>query len=208
MPAAEAWHGFIDESGSVSPYSGSRYFVVAALMAKDPRPIELHVKRTHAALGHRARMEELKASSLDEAITARLLQAIAAEAVEVAVVALDKGCILRPPLEAEGLYRGLLTRLIGVCLLRHSHLRLCLDRRYTGRAMRDALEEDVRAAVAGIPNQVLLLRQEDSRLQRGLQAVDSVCWAFYRKYEHSDSRLSALLGGRVVAEELVERQLW
>ncbi len=95
-----------------------------------------------------------------------------------------------------------------LCLKRHSRLQLWIDKRYTNRAARDALEAQLREAVADIPQQVLLLRQEDSRRQRGLQAVDSVCWAFYRKYEHGDPSLCSLLGNRIVAEDLVEQRLW
>ncbi len=36
---------FLDESGTASPFSGSRYLVIALLATKAPRAIELHVKR-------------------------------------------------------------------------------------------------------------------------------------------------------------------
>ncbi len=208
MPVAETWRGFIDESGDVSPYSGSRYLVVAALMTKEPRAIELHVKRTRVALGQRAMSAELKASAMEESITARLLRSLAAEEIEVIAAVLDKRSILRPPEEPESLYRALLGHVVCLCLKRHSRLQLWLDKRYTNRAARDALEAQLREAVVDIPEQVLLLSQEDSRRQRGLQAADSVCWAFYRKYEHDDPSLVSILENRVVSEERVERRLW
>ncbi len=208
MPVAETWRGFIDRSGDVSPYSGSRYLVVAALMTKEPRAIELHVKRTRVALGQRAMSAELKASAMEESITARLLRSLAAEEIEVIAAVLDKRSILRPPEEPESLYRALLGHVVCLCLKRHSRLQLWLDKRYTNRAARDALEAQLREAVVDIPEQVLLLSQEDSRRQRGLQAADSVCWAFYRKYEHDDPSLVSILENRVVSEERVERRLW
>jgi len=208
VPVAETWRGFIDESGDVSPYSGSRYLVVAALMTKEPRAIELHVKRTRVALGQRAMSAELKASAMEESITARLLRSLAAEEIEVIAAVLDKRSILRPPEEPESLYRALLGHVVCLCLKRHSRLQLWLDKRYTNRAARDALEAQLREAVVDIPEQVLLLSQEDSRRQRGLQAADSVCWAFYRKYEHDDPSLVSILENRVVSEERVERRLW
>ncbi len=38
-------YAFIDESGTVAPFSGSRFLVIALLGTTRPRPIELHVKR-------------------------------------------------------------------------------------------------------------------------------------------------------------------
>ncbi len=154
MPVAETWRGFIDESGDVSPYSGSRYLVVAALMTKEPRAIELHVKRTRVALGQRAMSAELKASAMEESITARLLRSLAAEEIEVIAAVLDKRSILRPPEEPESLYRALLGHVVCLCLKRHSRLQLWLDKRYTNRAARDALEAQLREAVVDIPEQV------------------------------------------------------
>ena len=104
-----------DESGDVSVHSHASHFVVAALLTKAPRAIELHVKRARAALGQRARTEELKASATDESITGRFIQAIAAEEVEVIAAVLDKRAILRPPAEAESLYRTMLERVVHLC---------------------------------------------------------------------------------------------
>lgn len=38
-------HAFIDESGTVAPFSGSHFLVIALLGTTRPRQIELHVKR-------------------------------------------------------------------------------------------------------------------------------------------------------------------
>jgi len=38
-------YAFVDESGTVAPFSGSRYLVIALLAAELPRPIELHVQQ-------------------------------------------------------------------------------------------------------------------------------------------------------------------
>ena len=208
MPSAEPWYGFIDESGNVSPFAGSRYFVVAALMTKDVRAIELRVKRTRTSLGRRARTNEMKASATAEPIAARLLASIAAEEIEIIATVLDKRAILRLPAQAESFYREILKRTVRACVLRHPQLHLWLDKRYTNRAARDVLEEQLREAIADVSGQVLLLHQEDSRRQRGLQAVDYICWAFYRKYEHNDPSLSLLLQCRLVSEDVVERRLW
>lgn len=202
------YYAYLDESGDVTPFSGSRYLVVAILIARNPRPIELHVKRARKSLRRKARPDELKASDLKTSVTERLLTAIADEEVEIVAVIVDKRGILRPPTDPEDIYREAVTRAVRHCVKRHPRLELWLDKRYTKPALRDHLERTIRAGVADITDQVVLLRQEDSRKHKGLQAVDHVAWAFFQKYERGDKHFWELIRHRVVVEETVEHHLW
>ena len=99
-------------------------------------------------------------------------------------------------------------RAVRHCVERHPRLELWLDKRYTKPAMRHRLEKTLREGMAGLPQQVVLLHQEDSRKQRGLQAVDHVAWALYQKYERGNDHLYRILEGKVVVEEVVSHYLW
>lgn len=189
------------------PFSGSRYLVVAVLITRTPRPIELHVKRTRKGLGRRARPDELKAADLETTVIERLLKAIAEEDVEIMAVIVDKQAILRPPADAEDIYREAVTRVVRHCVERHPRLELWLDKRYTKPALRDRLERTLREGIADLAQQVVLVHQEDSRKQKGLQAVDHVAWALYQKYERG-GRLHQILEGKIVVEEVVSHHLW
>jgi len=125
----------------------------------------------------------------------------------VAVI-VNKRAILRPPTDSEDIYREAVTRAVAPCVERHPHLELWLDKRYTKPSLRHRLEKNVRAGIAGLPQQVVLLYQEDSRNQKGLQAVDHIAWAFYQKYERGDEGLSKICAVKVVVEELVSHHLW
>jgi len=91
---------------------------------------------------------------------------------------------------------------------RHPRLELWLDKRYTKSALRDRLEKTLREGIVDLTRQVVLVHQEDSRKQKGLQAADHVAWALYQKYERQDDAFYQILKGKVVAEEIVSRELW
>jgi len=93
------------------------------------------------------------------------------------------------------------------CVERHPRLELWLDKRYTKPALRDRLERTLREGIADLAQQVVLVHQEDSRKQKGLQAVDHVAWALYQKYERG-GRLHQILEGKIVVEEVVSHHLW
>jgi hypothetical protein len=201
-------YAYLDESGDAAPFWGSRYLVVAVLITRDPRPIELHVKRARKSLGRKARSDELKAANLKTSVTGRLLAAIADEEIEIMTIVVNKRVILRPPSDPGDIYREAVTRIVRHCAKRHPRLELSLDRRYTKPALRDHLEKAIRAGIADITHQVVLLRQEDSRKHKGLQAVDHVAWAFFQKYERENSHFWELIRHRIVVEEVIEHHLW
>ena len=201
-------YAYLDESGDVAPYSSGRYLIVAVLITASPRAIELHVKRARSRLGRRAKVDELKATSVERVVSERLLKAIADEEVEIVVTIVDKRAILRPPTDLEDLYREAVVRAVRRCVERHPRLELWLDKRYTKPALRHCLEKAIREGMTDLPQQVVLIHQEDSRTQRGLQAVDHVAWAFHEKYERCDDSLCQILGSNVVMEEVVSHHLW
>jgi hypothetical protein len=201
-------YGFLDESGSADPFSGSHVLVVAVLATKIPRPIELHVKRARKRLGRKARPDEMKATVLEERVIERLLCSIVEEDVEIVAIIVDKRAILRPPKDTEGIYREAVTRAVAHCVQRWPRIELFLDKRYTKISLRYMLEQVIREGIAGLPQEVVLIRQEDSRNNRGLQAVDHVAWAIYQKYEVGNDRFYAIIKDKITVEEVVKHRLW
>jgi hypothetical protein len=204
----QLWYGYLDEAGDVAPFGGSRCLVVAVLLTLDPRPIELHIKRARKTLGRKAKVDEMKATAVETSVTLRLLQALIDEEIEILTTVVDKRNIRRPPVDPEDIYRELVTRTIRRCLERHPEIELWLDKRYTKPALRRLLEKTVREQVVDIPQQVLLIHQEDSQQHRGLQAVDHVAWALYQKHERNDDRLYQVIKEKIVSEEVILRSLW
>jgi len=210
------YYGFLDEAGGADPFSGSHFLVVAVLTTSVPRPIEpcpeqgrrVHVKRARESLGRKAQLDEMKAAVLAERVIERLLRNIADEDVEIVAVIVDKRAILRPPDDPEDIYREAVTRAIAHCVKRWSRIELFLDKRYTKESLRYELERVIREGIARLPQEVVLIRQEDSRHRKGLQAVDHVAWAIFQKYEAGDDRFYSVIKDKTVVEEVVSHHLW
>jgi len=150
----------------------------------------------------------MKASALEHRLVERLLQSIAEEDVEIVVVIMDKRAILHPPKDPEDIYREAAARAVAHCVERWPRIELFLDKRYTKSALRHELERVIREGFAGLPQEVVLIQQEDSRNRRELQAADHVAWAIFQKYEAEDDRLYSIIQDRIVVEEVVRRHLW
>ena len=207
-PVAKMRYGFLDESGGADPFSGSHFLVVALLTTNMPRPIELHVKRARKSLGRKARPDEMKAAVLESRVIERLLQSIAEENIEIVAVVVDKRAILRPPENPEDIYREAVARTVVHCVERWPRIDLFLDKRYTKRSLRHELERVIREGIAGLPKEVVLIRQEDSRNRKELQAVDHVAWAIFQKYEAGDDRFYSVIKDKIVVEEMIKHHLW
>jgi hypothetical protein len=83
---------------------------------------------------------------------------------------------------------------------RHPRFHVYEDKRHTKPRQRTALEQRIPEAMSYVPDQVVIIEQEDSTSQPGLQAVDFVAWALRRKYE-GDAAWAAVIEQRVVAVE-------
>lgn len=201
-------YGFLDESGGVDPFSGSHFLVVAVLTTRTPRPIKLHLKRARKGLRRKARPDEMKASTLHPDVIKRLLAAVAEEDLAIVAVIVDKRVILRPPEDPEDIYREAVTRAVAHCVTRWPRCELFLDKRYTKAALRHQLEVVIREGIADLPQQVVLIQQEDSRNRKELQVADHIAWAFYQKYELADDSFYEVLKDKVIVEEVVRHHLW
>jgi len=201
-------YAFLDESGTVSPFTGSHFLVAALISTAHPRVLELHVRRAQKKYGASLRSGEMKADSSREAVIAEILAAIASEPVTIITVAVDKQAIARPPTDLEDIYRQMVSQAVGHLLRRWPRVDICLDKRYTAERLRYRLERAVREAVADLPHEVLIIRQEDSIARKELQAADFVAWAIFQKYERGDNRFYDIIAHRLVAEEVITQALW
>ena len=97
-------YSFIDESGTTSPFSGSRFFIVALFDTLNPRKVELHVRRLHKRFGTSLKSGEMKASESQVKTIRRFLSTIAREQVEIIAIIVDKKIIARTPKNNEIIY--------------------------------------------------------------------------------------------------------
>jgi hypothetical protein len=199
-------HAFIDEAGSVALSSHSHFLIVAALCTDDPRAIDRLVRKVQKKYGSPLSSGELKAKQASDKLTITLLEALAQEAVEIFVMIIDHRQ-LDPSDQAEAVYRWATSRLVRKLAERFPRIEITLDRRYTNEHLRNLLEVAIRERLADLPHQVVLIRQEDSRHVKELQAVDFIAWAFYQKYERGNHQFYDCIAPCIVEEELLTRKV-
>jgi len=201
-------YSFVDESGTTSPFSGSRFFVVALLDTRNPRKVELHIRRLHKRFGTSLKSGEMKANESQEKTIRRFLSTIANEQIEIIAIIVDKKSILRNLKNNEKIYHEAVSLAISHAVRRWPKIEIYLDKRYTSKRLRKSLEKEIRERIADFPQKVVIIHQEDSIARKELQAADFISWAFFQKYERGDSQFYEIISGNVIVEEVIRRRLW
>lgn len=197
-------YAFIDEFGGVSVFApGEPVLVIAAVVTAAPRTLDWIIKWAHRDLGAAGVAAELKASRTEDRMIRQVLQAIAARDVTVITVVVDKRGMVKPPKEPEHVYRQAVARDVRLCVTQWPRLEVILDKRYTQAHLRRKLERCIRDEIADVPEQAVVIRQEDSQVVKGLQVADFVAWAVGQRHRRGDDRYFALIADRVAVEEVI-----
>ncbi|MEW5717495.1 MAG: DUF3800 domain-containing protein, partial [Chloroflexota bacterium] len=77
------------------------------------------------------------------------------------------------------------------------------DKRYTHQYLRQKLEWHIRESITDVPNQTVVIRQEDSRAVKQLQAADFVAWAAGQKYVYENDAYCQIVQSKIVTERVV-----
>ena len=198
-------YAYLDESGDVTPLHASGKFMVVAIVTGDrraSRSIELHLKRLRKKLKTVGR--EVKAVLATPKQRCKLLQAIASEDIAIIAIILDKSKAGGRPDDPEEWYRQAVSQAAWHCADHWPQLRLILDKRYTKKALRDRLEQAIRAKLQELTTEQITIEQTDSTTSPGLQVVDYVAWSIRRKYEAADQECYDLIKERIIIEEIIE----
>jgi len=197
---------YLDESGTVTPFRPAERFLVIAVVAGNERvsrACALHVQRLRRK-EHLPPGRELKASQASPAQVLTLLSAIAEEDMAIVAVVLDKRGVYRAPDDAEDWYRETAARACYHCASRWPDLTITLDKRYTKRALRQRLEEAIRAEMPEPEGRHVTILQRESHTLPGLQIADCCAWAIGRKYERGDEVYYQRIRERILVEEVRE----
>jgi len=202
----EALHyAFLDESGGVAIFTpGERFLIVAVLVTRKPRSLELAIKRALRRFGTSLASGEVKAAHSTDRVIRWVLESIAWQDVQIVAVAVDKQSIVKPLKDPEDLYRMAVAKAIQRCVERWPRLEITLDRRYTHEHLRHKLEWCIREKIADLEGQAVVIRQMDSVRVKALQAVDFVAWALWQKYQWEDESYHRIVKDRIVVEEIAE----
>lgn len=199
---------YIDEAGNVAPSRHNHILVVAALGIENSQTIARIIRKTQKKYGSSLSSGELKAKKERASLTENLLTAFAKEPIEVFSVIIDRQIIEHPPVDPEDIYRWSMARLVSKLVKQYPNIEVVLDRRYTKEHLRYQLEKTIREGITNLPQQYVMIRQEDSINTKELQAVDFIAWAMFQKYERGEFRFYERIASVIIEEELITRQIW
>lgn len=201
-------YAFLDESGTVGFPGGTHFLVVALLSTEKPRNIELRIKKVLKKYGRSTKRSEIKAANFEKKAIIRLLNVISQEDISIFATIVDQSVISNPPEEMEEIYRQAVSQTVYRIVERCPRVTVCLDQRYTNKRHRFELEAQIREAIQDLPQKVVLVEQENSIKRKELQAVDSVAWALFQKYERGDDSYYDIFSSKMMTEEIIRKKDW
>ena len=194
---------YLDESGELEfSDKSSKFFVIALLKPKERNDIYRVMKKVRKRKLKKSIKElgVIKAHNSDDFIRTKVLEGIAGTDCEIYCIVFNKKAVfeyLRK--EPKKLYNYV----AGVVLAEsHNHtgkIRIIAHKRETNRMLRDDFNQYLQARLReqNTPVEITHMNAEN---EFGLQAVDFVSWAIYRKYESSDGRFYDIIKGKIRAE--------
>ena len=196
-PVSDCVHIFLDESGNLDfSARGTRYFVLTSVsMARPFAMYEALDAYKYDCLEYGLDNERFHCSADNRHVRGKVFGIIGAHLAEMSVHSLiAEKRAARASLSSDGrLYAEMLSALIGRVLSGTTESRardvIVIADVVPLRSRRRAIEKSVRSALSKVlPNRpIFRILHHDSRAHYGLQVVDYLCWAVFRKYERGDS---------------------
>jgi hypothetical protein len=204
---------FLDESGDLgfdfTKAKTSRYFLITFLFAEQKGQIEKIVKKTFQEFkrtGIKHPSGVLHCNSEQPKVRSKVLSRLSEKNISVLCIYLDKRKVYtqiqdEKPVLYNYVTNILLDRVFTKKLIAlNSPIELIASRRETNKF----LNENFKGYLEGQAKQKHGLQLQISIRQpsqeQGLQVVDFVCWAMFRKREHGDESYYNLIKSKVVEE--------
>lgn len=205
------YYAFMDESGTVGVSTGTHFLVLAVTALSNPREVEKPIRnafRQALKTFGADKVNEVKASDFDEPVILRLLSEIAEKDIKIVATIVDQSAIRVPPRNMEEIYRQAAAWTIRRLAEDFPRLDLSIDKRYTNAHLRRLLEKAIRDEVESLPQQNILIQQENSITRKELQAADAVAWAIFQKYERGDARFYDVIESKIMNETVIRQKDW
>lgn len=203
---------FLDESGDLGFTDGSsKWFLFTLVVVEDVQTLERVVKKAKRSLQkkYRRKFPELHAYHCDDVTRTRLLRSLAEEKISVVTTILNKDKVY-VDLQNQKTYlynftaNVILDRLINSRLIEDdSHISLVVDRKDTKRHLRDNFISYITKAMKERRGGSFDMSLAASHDEKGLQAVDFISWAIFRKYERGDFEFYEIIKEKIIDERLL-----
>lgn len=203
---------FLDESGDLGFKKGSsKWFLFTLVVVDDARKLERIIKKVRKSLNkkHKVSLPELHAYHCDDITRTRVLRSLAEEDISIVTTVLNKNKVYVDLQNQKNyLYNFtaniILDRLIHTKIINDdSNISLVVDRKDTKKHLRDNfisyITEAMKARRGGGFNMSLAASHDE----KGLQAVDFISWAIFRKYEKGEYQFYEIIKEKIIDERLL-----
>lgn len=199
---------FLDESGELGfSKKSSRYFIITLLVCdfKEEQKIRRIPKKVRRKVLNKKlkKSSELKGSNSSDRVRKEFLTRVAKTNSEIFAIVLDKHKVydyLKS--EKHKLYNYICNIILNECSLDSKKVDLIVDRSKSKRALRDDFDNYIRFKLKSKINECKInILHESSRNDEGLQVVDFISWALFRKYEFRENYFYNLIKENIVTEK-------
>ena len=204
---------FLDESGDLGFSKGSsNWFLFTLVVVENPRKIEKIIKKIRKTLNkkHKKNFSELHAYHCDDITRTRVLKSISE---------LDDICVVTTILNKKKVHVDLrnqknylynftaniiLDRLINKKIIKdEENIFLVVDKKDTKKNLKENFISYITKAMKEKRNGDFKMTLSASYNEKGLQAVDFISWAIFRKYERGDFEFYEIIKDKIVDERLL-----
>jgi len=201
----------MDESGNLgfdfSKRGTTTFFLVTSLFVMKKRPIEKCVKNTHSGLRKKFKKIGVLHAYHEEPITRkRLLTCLAERNCKIMTIRLNKGKVYTKLQDEKAVLYNyvtniLLDRIFSKKLLSSGGgIEIIASRRETNRFLNQNFQSYLKSQLARNHDIKVRISIKTPSQEKGLQAVDFVSWAIFRKYEYGDSSYYDIIRSKIVEE--------
>lgn len=203
---------FLDESGDLGfGERSSKWFLFTLVVVDDPRKLERVIKSARRSLKkkHKHSFSELHAYNCDDITRRRVLTKLAELDISVVSTILNKQKVyVDLQNQKNHLYNFtaniVLDRLINTKLIDGGkYISLVVDRKDTKKHLRDNFISYITEAMKQRRGGGFEMTLAASHDEKGLQAVDFISWAIFRKYESGDFEFYEIIKNKIIDERLL-----
>lgn len=199
---------FIDESGDLGSRKGSsRYFLLAAVIADDPKPLEKIIKRIRRGLQKKKRkVKELHAYHTQPSVRKKLLSRLnKIPNLRIILFAYNKKENLRG-LSQEDFYFKCAQDVVSAIFHETDknttdNIIIIFDKKDSNKFSSKRFITELHQKITHKFSSKFSISLVASNLHKGLQIADFVSWAAFRFYEKEDGEYINIIRGKIVLEE-------
>lgn len=203
---------FLDESGDLGfSKKSSKWFLFTLVVVGDHRKLEKIIKKARKSLKkkHKHKFSELHAYHCDDITRTRVLKSLAETDLSVVTTVLNKKKVhIDLQNQKNYLYNFtaniILERLINTKLInKNQEISLVVDRKDTKKSLRENFISYITNAMFKQGHKNFKMSLSTSHDSKGIQAVDFVSWAIFRKYEQGDYEFYEIIKNKIIDERLL-----